>query len=57
MEREKEMKEMIGNYEKRIFDLRGMLISKEAEIHCLGWEPTRDVLRRDNLKILNTHSA
>lgn len=34
-----------------------MLISKEAEIHSLGWEPARDVLRRDNLKALNTQSA
>lgn len=49
-----EIKEMIKNYEKRITDLRSMLVGKEAEIVYETFEIRRDnIPKRENLQIFN----
>jgi hypothetical protein len=48
------MKEIIKNYEKRIMDLRSMLVGKEAEIVYDTFEIRRDnIPKRENLQIFN----
>jgi hypothetical protein len=45
-------------HEKRVFELRAMLISKEAEINFNEGDLSRDVLpRKENLHAINNLSA
>ena len=42
VDKRREMKEVIGNYEKRISELRAILISKEAEINYVECDLGRE---------------
>lgn len=54
LQQEAEMRELVKNYEKRIMDLRSMLVAKEAEIVYETYEIKRDSIpKRENMQILN----
>lgn len=48
------MRELVKSYEKRIMDLRSMLVAKEAEVVYETYEVKRDTIpKRENIQILN----